>query len=350
MGASREPMTTTKGLRAVVLGLSVKTGRSPPELMPALGLSPDLLADPDGRTSHSVFDRAWSLGEHLSGDPNFGLSVVEMLDGAPTDSLDYALWYMPTVRDMFAALFRYQRLMHDAAASSVETRAEGLAAVLRLHGATFASRHAPVFILGTWLLRLRRATTTAIVPVAVHFVGPAPADPQRYHRTFGANVRFGAHEDALIFESAVFDLVSARADESLRSTFEAHVRMQLSTREAPSDDDRWLAVLRARLTELLVHGEPSVERVARLMHASSRTLQRRLRAGGTSFREQLDAVRRELAAARLREPGNAVTDVAFLLGFSDVTAFTRAFRRWTGVTPVQYARAAQVASSTDPRA
>lgn len=336
--AGGEPMTTTKGLRAVVLGLAVKTGRSPPELLPALGLAPDALGDPDGRVPHSVFDRAWALAEQLSGDANLGLSVVEMLDGAPTDSLDYALWYQPSVRAMFAALFRYQRLMHDAAASAAESRAEGMAVVLRLRGAAFGSRHAPVFVLGTWLLRLRRATTATIAPVTVRFTAPAPAEPRRYQRTFGEDVRFGAVEDALIFAPAVFDLAGARADEALREEFEAHVRRQLSSREAPSDEERWLAVLRARLTEALVRGEPTVERVAALMHASPRTLQRRLQLGGTSFRAQLDAVRQELAAVRLREPGGSVTEVAFLLGFSDVTAFTRAFRRWTGVTPVQFLR------------
>lgn len=336
--APGEPMTTCKGLRAVVLGLAVKTGRAPPELLPELGLRPDALADPDGRVPHSVAERVWELGERRSGDPHFGLSIVEMLDGSPSDSLDYALWYMPTVRDMFAALFRYQRLMHDAAASFIAPRADGVAVVLRLDGTRFTSPHAVVFVLGTWLLRLRRATATPITPVAVHLAAPPPADPRRYHRTFGPHLTFAASEDALLFDPAVLDLPSARADDTLRRTFEAHVRRQLATREAPSDAERWLAVLRARLTEAVVRGDPSVEQVAGLMHASPRTLQRRLQAEGSSFRAQLDAVRHELATVRLREPGSSVTDVAFLLGFSDVTAFTRAFRRWTGVTPVRYIR------------
>lgn len=322
------------------MGISVRTGRPPQELIAELGLSAEVFQDPDAQVPHDLFERCWELGARLTADADFGLSIAEMIDGAPMDSLDFVTWYAATLSDMMSAFVRYQRLVHTAAASVVEPRGDTTAMLLRLEGCEFTSRHPPSFIVATWLMRMRRATGVRIRPRRVCFRAAPPADPSRVAKLFDAPIVYGSAENGLELERETLALPIVHANPALRESWESHALRRLAEHDAPSDEARWMTVFRGRLTEAIVCGDPTMERVAELLHASTRTLQRRLQDGGTSFREQLDAVRRELATAKLREAGS-VTDVAFLLGFSDVTAFTRAFRRWTGTTPGRYLREAE---------
>ncbi|WP_338089162.1 helix-turn-helix transcriptional regulator [Nannocystis pusilla] len=89
---------------------------------------------------------------------------------------------------------------------------------------------------------------------------------------------------------------------------------------------------------MLGDGDALAESVARALGTSERTMQRRLRQAGTSFRDVVDDVRREAALAQLGRRDATVTDIAFMLGFSDLSAFSRAFRRWTGASPSEYRR------------
>jgi AraC-like DNA-binding protein len=94
--------------------------------------------------------------------------------------------------------------------------------------------------------------------------------------------------------------------------------------------------VRRLLAEKLANGPPTLEQIARRLRMSARTLHRRLDQEGTSFRRILAEVRREVAARHLREPQLAVGEIAFLLGFSEASAFHRAFKRWTGHAPRAY--------------
>jgi AraC-type DNA-binding domain-containing proteins len=91
--------------------------------------------------------------------------------------------------------------------------------------------------------------------------------------------------------------------------------------------------LRKAITHALRDGEPSIERISRQLGTSSRTLQRRLQEAGTSFRHELSLVRQELALSYLRDPRLQIVDIAMLLGYSEHSAFTRAFKEWSGRSP-----------------
>jgi AraC-like DNA-binding protein len=99
-------------------------------------------------------------------------------------------------------------------------------------------------------------------------------------------------------------------------------------------------LVEARVARLLAAelrgGDPSLARIARRMAMSARTLQRKLSLEGTSFAEVLDCTRRTCAEAYVREPELPLTEVAYLLGFSEASAFSRAFQRWYGVPPSRY--------------
>ena len=98
--------------------------------------------------------------------------------------------------------------------------------------------------------------------------------------------------------------------------------------------------MRAQINQLLVAGTPSVEAVSERLRLSRRTLQRQLNAAGTSFAEELDRARHELSLRYLADERISLQETAFLLGFSEASAFHRAFVRWTGQTPTSFRRKA----------
>ena len=162
-----------------------------------------------------------------------------------------------------------------------------------------------------------------------HAIGPG-ADLSAYENYYGCPVRFG-RPDPLIRVS--LDLLAAplkSPDAGLIAVLEQHADRLLA--QLPQQEEIVERVRKA-IAHALREGEPDIERISTQLHCSSRTLQRRLLQAGTSFRAELNLVRHELAASYLRDPRLQIVDVALLLGYSEHSAFTRAFREWTGRTP-----------------
>jgi AraC-like DNA-binding protein len=114
-----------------------------------------------------------------------------------------------------------------------------------------------------------------------------------------------------------------------------HVERILS--EMPRESDLITAVRRA-IAESMKQGDPKLARVIKQISMSPRTLERRLKEHGVVFKELLDDTRRRFALNYLKGRKHRLTEIAFLLGYSEVSAFNRAFRRWTGSTPLEYRR------------
>ncbi len=183
----------------------------------------------------------------------------------------------------------------------------------------------------------RRLTMTRLVPLEVRLRGPAPAHSGDYEAVFGCAPRYGAEVD----EVALSVLDMARPLVSSNPELQGLVGpwAEQLLRENGSEDV--VARVRAALARMLPDGEPSLERVARALGSSERSLQRRLAEAEVSFRALLGEVRREVAREKLMDPDMDLAELSFLLGFSEPTAFHRAFRRWEGMTPREYREAAR---------
>jgi AraC-like DNA-binding protein len=163
----------------------------------------------------------------------------------------------------------------------------------------------------------------------------APPRADAHRELFGAPVRFGAARTEVHWPRSVLDLPVLAADPALQALFESRLREASATLASESEP---AAVARAReiIMARLEHGDVSLDLVARELAVSRRSLQRRLSEAGTTFQELLDASRRALAFRHLKSRDTSVEEVAFLTGFSEPSAFFRAFRRWTGTTPNQW--------------
>ncbi|HRD92366.1 MAG TPA: AraC family transcriptional regulator, partial [Accumulibacter sp.] len=145
-------------------------------------------------------------------------------------------------------------------------------------------------------------------------------------------VRFGALEDALVLSSSDAEALLPTANRELAATFDAILADQLAVR---SKDDL-VSRCQVFLLKQLTSGEPSVGDLGKALGMSRRTLQRKLNEMGTSYQQLLVETRYALAKRYLHDSAKSVTEITFLLGFSEQGAFTRAFKRWSGAAPRDY--------------
>lgn len=310
-------------------------GMGPVEVAAHLGLSPEALADPHARVPCALVVRAWEEIPALTDPSAFGLEAAEMLNRAPFDVVDHVAAQGPTLRAAIGSLLRYQRLLHEDAdlRLAVEGGEARMTQRLRAHPST--PRHLAEFILAAWVLRARALTGHDIIPRRVAFRHGPPADIEPHRRLFGATLDFLAEENGVVFASSYLDVGVRGADHTLAALLDRHAADLLA--RLPARD-----TVCARLTAYLFGRTPfeipSIQEAARALGTSARSLQRALKEEGTSYQAAVDEVRKALSMAHLRAPDRTISEVAFLVGFNEVGAFTRAFRRWTGELPSAYRR------------
>jgi AraC-like DNA-binding protein len=179
----------------------------------------------------------------------------------------------------------------------------------------------------------RQLSSTGLTPLRVSFQHPAPSDTREHERFFGTRVVFGAAWDGYTLPRAALETVPRASNPALSAYLEAQMQEALKTLpEAVSLVER----VRVLIAQELASGEPSMPGIARRLHLGERTLRRELAEAGATFRELVEQVRRERALELLRSGQASLTEVAFLLGFSEASAFTRAFKRWHGVPPGEF--------------
>jgi AraC-like DNA-binding protein len=167
--------------------------------------------------------------------------------------------------------------------------------------------------------------------VKVELTHRTQGDPAAYRRWFDAPVSFGAGATQLVFARSALDVPLRTADPQLLAILSRHAE-ELAARDRSLPP--MIAQVERVLRKALRSDDAQVERVARELGLTGRSLQRRLKDEGTSFQLVRDKVRRELAS-RYLEDELSMAEISFLLGFSEPSAFFRAFKRWTGLTPLE---------------
>jgi AraC-like DNA-binding protein len=324
----------------VIVAFGANAGVSPPELLGAAGLDPALLANPDAYLPHAQEMRLWDEAVRLSGDPDFGVHMAEWVARAPEDHFDvlaFAVRSCPTLGEHYRLAGRYMRLIHEGLYLSVEEEGD-VARVMHGHIAERIGPRQPVEgMVALTLLVGRRALGEDFVPKAVRFTHDRPDRVSEQERVFGTEVQYGCPRNELVLDRALLERPQRHAEHRLLAILDRELSSQLS--ELPKSSS-FVDVVRRCMMGELPDREPSVPAVAAKLRMSARSLQRRLQSEGTSFAEVLSELRRELSLRYLEDQRISIAEVAFLLGFLDVTGFHRAFKRWTGGTPAEYRRAA----------
>ncbi|MDX2153720.1 MAG: AraC family transcriptional regulator [Bryobacteraceae bacterium] len=312
------------------------------ELCRQAGFPRELLETPDELIAGDAVDRVWRAAVELVGDEHLGLHLGESVQPVSLGLLGFAMLSCERVGDALEKMVRYWNLLTDATKLRV-TRAGGRARVemelvdlpgnflLRNHQPVESSLSAAVSLVGG--LSGRRARV-----LEATFTHAAPAGGVREHeRVFGRRPEFEAESNGVVFEAEVLEWSVAHANRSLGAALEEQIQRTLA-REEESVRGR----VRREVARRLRGETPELEAVAKALALSERGLQRELQAEGTTFREVVDDLRKDLAAEYLRDPRHSLLDVSFLLGLSEPSVLHRFVRRWFGCTPAEYRKAQQL--------
>ncbi len=172
-------------------------------------------------------------------------------------------------------------------------------------------------------------------PVEIHFEHPAPIDGREHETLFDAPVFFSQRTNSLVFRHADLDAVMRGNDPYLFALIEPYMAGRQVSRGRSND---LIGQVRHEIEQQLSGGNPQLGKVAVALGVTSWTLQRRLRSLDVNFNDLVRAARRDLAMRYVAEPHIPLTEIAFLLGYSELSAFSRAFRQWTGMAPARYRR------------
>ncbi len=306
-------------------------------------VQPAWLNDPLARVTEGAVRQLWLDALQVTADPALALKVGRRADPLAFGVLGYVLSNAATVGQAFQLLERFNRLVFDAILLYPERSPEGLG-VLHFRRDPEADPEANrpmVEYLLTALLRLSGFLVGGedlgpryLRQLTFRYPEPAEEVMQVYRQAFGqAELRFNQFETSITFAREFLDLPVAYADPQMLELMKNQADRQLRALATEGD-----IVVRVRecIRRRLLGKSPTVVDVAADCGLSRATLQRRLSEAGTGFQALLDEVRFQAARELLAEGSNSLDEIAFLLGYAEVSAFHHAFKRWSGVTPGEY--------------
>jgi len=297
----------------------------------ATDLTPEMIGDPEARVSPAQFCVAWAEAARLSGEPALALRIAESIPQGAFGVVEYVCRSAPTLHEALRQWVRYLGILDDSVeVGLVDLGADVAFRVIAESEAPAPASHELCFAM--MLLNAQRVTGTRLRPSAVRFTHRVPAAVLgRYRELFGADVRFGATRTELVFAKTALDTPLTTADPNLHAILlpTAEEKLGRSAAGPPLTDQ-----VRRALRVALSSDDAQLVGVARRLGMTARSLQRRLQDEGTSFQSLRDETRRTLADRYLGQ-GLSVAEISFLLGFSEPSAFFRAFKRWTGLTPIE---------------
>jgi AraC-like DNA-binding protein len=317
---------------AMIVYSAAASGVKSEELENATGFRAASASDPDARIPLAMETALWEEAAKRTGDTSFGIHTAERLQPGQFDVLDYVIRTAPSPRVAVERVVRYNRLEHDIAVFSIADRG----AITRIEhafgdGRHVQSRHAAEFTLASLIVFGSQITGTRMLPRAVEFTHARPAATSEHVRLFGVEPRFRADVNALEWDRDVLDRPNPTADPALARTILRHADSLLAA--LPEATTSYADRVRRILADKLGEGDATLVSAARQLKMSERSLQRRLSADGVTFDALLDEVRHQLSLRYLADPQIAISEVAYLLGYSEPSPFHRAFKRWTGATP-----------------
>jgi AraC-like DNA-binding protein len=295
-------------------------------LLHELGLTASSIDEFDHRIPEAVRCRAWVEAAARANDPVFGLHVAESAQMGAFDVLDYALYFSGTLDEAFDRIIRFHRVLCDAWAYRREI--DGTNSRLRR-----VEQTPPPEAEGNLAFLLRRArelTGVDVVPREVKFPHARPVDTSQYVALFRCPVRFGCAAAEIVFDVGDLALPIKTANKGVEAVLERYMSELL---ERLPKCESFVERVRALVARMLRHGSPTLGEAARALHGSPRTIQRKLAEHGTRYSEVVESVRRPLGERLVAEGRLSITEIAFLLGFADVSGFRAAYKRWTGKSP-----------------
>lgn len=299
----------------------------------SIQVEPASVHTPDNRIPIETYLRIQDEAALYTHDPYFGLHMGEYAEAGSWSIIGYMMMNCKTLGEAFEKSGRYARIIGNL----IEARAEP--GFNKVRFVFFTPPHAPQMsrhcfeaTFSSSVRLMRSLSGLDLNPLRVTFIYPAPESKAEYDRVFRCPVLFGQQHNSVTIDSAIGKIPVKMANPALLQQFEAYARKFLAGLEpTPTTTRDVTRILLARLDDRSL----SIEKVAREMAVSVRTLQMRLDEEGTLFSDLLQETRERLAKQYLSE-NYTVEQITYLLGFSEPSVFRKAFKKWSGVTPKEF--------------
>ncbi len=312
-------------------------------LFRSLDMDPAGLSDPNVRYSFASVKRLWEAAARLTNDACFGLKAAQHWHPTTLHALGYAWFASDSLKDALERVVRYVRLVSTAAKARLEKEEEGYRFVLEYEANAQGLEPAVEAVEAAMVILVRMCRLSfdsELNPLMVCFKQMEPVCSSRLQQYFQSPVYFEQPENGILFSHEVLDMSLPTANAILAGSNDRLIKEYL----ARLDKSILSTQVSAHLLELLPSGHINEERMASLLHVSLRSLQRRLKQEETTFKTLLENTRRELAENYIKDNSLSISEITYLLGFSEPSNFTRAFKRWQGVSPSAYREGIQQTS------
>lgn len=310
-------------------------GIDPEPLFAAENIKPKLPIDPSLRMPYEKIDRIRTKALKLCNDEAIGIRSASVYASSHLGALGYAWQASMTLRNAFKRLERFIRVVNDKAVVVVENQDDCMVATLRLDVPSESLSARDDSALATITKMCKLVYGDGFRLQAVNFKHSAPRDPKPYFEFFACQLNFDQADNQLFIPLSIADDMLVGANPEL-----ALLNDQVVTRRlALLDRNDIVARVQSALMEQLPNGQVSDDLVASALHMSVRTMHRKLADVDQNFRTLLVEIRRNLAELYIMDNSLTLTEISLLLGFSEPSSFSRAFKSWTGSAPSEIRQA-----------
>jgi len=303
-------------------------------LLKEVGLRRADVSDPDNRIPYAAVIALIERAATTLGEPSYGLRLGAAQEARDSGMIGFLMLNSPTLLEAITNAQRYFRVLSEG--EDIEVDRMGPHVTLRFRESDKALRglrHNSEYIASIVVRACRDMTRKPISPVRAEFMHGRPNTKVAYADHLGCPVRFHADWDALIYDAQTMRLPVIGADSKLFKVLERACQKILGP--TPKKHDI-LRDIRELVIDGLAKGTVHVDDIARELNMSSKTLGRRLADRKTTFSALLDDTRSGLAKLYLTDTDLRLEQIAYLTGYSEPAPLVRAFRRWTGTTPMQF--------------
>ena len=286
--------------------------------------------------SRMRFRQWWQLLEALQQQlPHHlvGMELGQAIKPAYIGVLGYLTLSCDTVAEALQRFQRYQRLLHDGDTAHFEIRGDQACMCWSNQFGRSTRLSDEVLVMGMVAILRSMTGCDELQPTRINFVSPAPENVMAYQEFVNCVIAFDQPQLELIFPIEYLALPVTNSDPALKQLLEQQAQTLLAV--LPQQEDFYHRLQQAIL-KAIQGGESTLDQVAKTLAMSRRTLHRRLHERGLVFKDLLQEIRLQLAKQYLAERRLTLVEIGLLLGYSEQSAFTRAFRQWSGTTPLQY--------------
>lgn len=298
------------------------------------GINPLILSSPDNRLSGAEAQKIINAATKLTNDDNLGLHQGERLSKGFSNILGYVLMNCSTLKECWLKYCRYEKIIDSTSISNFDI----LDNYAVLHNTTVDetledNRQFSDFKISGMLSYIKLLSNTKLQLREVHFTHTKPKDTSEYERIFQSKICFEKPTNALIFNSELLSIPVIEPNENLLALFEKSTEEILET----LSDNNYSNIVNKIIFEEIEKGNlPPIEAVAKKLLLSTRSLQLYLNKEGTSYIKLVQQLRKKIAQRYLKNDNISIDEITYILGFSETSAFHRAFKNWTGLTPAQF--------------